>query len=114
MTKPDTYGAAMRLIKKITDDDYRQAAIEALIVHILRTGDAIATRGDGMTRAEFFVWLNSHRNLAELLERSDAISELLSEGLGLPVYDGGDEITTIDVTALGKTYLPPMLPRGQA
>jgi hypothetical protein len=32
MTKLDAYGAAIRLIKKIADDDYRQAAVEALIV----------------------------------------------------------------------------------
>ena len=77
-----------------------------------QAGDATEMRGDAVTRTEFFIWLR--RTLAELLERADAIGELLSEGLGLPVYDGGDEITTIDVTTLGRTYLPPPLPRGQA
>jgi hypothetical protein len=58
-----------------------------------------------VNKTAFFCWLQSWRSLAELEERGEALSEILSQGLGVPVYDNGDEITTIDLTTSGLQHL---------
>jgi hypothetical protein len=64
-----------------------------------------------MTRAEFFTWLQSFRSLRELDDRGRAIAELLSGGLGQPIYNkNSDEIQTINLTTSGLEHLPIVLP----
>jgi hypothetical protein len=60
-------------------------------------------------RDQFFIWLQSWRSPAELEERGDAIAEILGQGLGVAVYDNGDEITTIDLTTSGLQHLHPLV-----
>jgi hypothetical protein len=67
-----------------------------------------------VTRDAFFLWINSHRTPAELIERGDAIAELLTGGFAVPVYADGDAIETICLTNLGHDTILPMLPTADA
>jgi hypothetical protein len=67
-----------------------------------------------VTRDAFFLWINSHRTPQELIERGDALAELIGGGLAEPIHGAGDGIETICLTSLGHDTILPMLPVADA